>query len=42
MLPADVTDDQLDAAPALHRIDALLIEELSEDEDDAFGAALEA
>lgn len=42
MLPADLTDDQLDAAPVLDSIDSLLIEELSEDEDDAFAAALES
>ena len=41
LLPAD-TDDQLNAAPVLHSIDALVIEELSEDEDDAFAAALES
>lgn len=42
LLPADLTDDHLDAAPVLDSIDALLIEELSEDEDDAFAAALES
>jgi hypothetical protein len=41
LLPADLTDDQLDAAPVLDSIDSLLIDELSEDEDDAFAAALE-
>jgi hypothetical protein len=41
LLPADLTEDQLAAAPVLASIDALLIEELSEDEDDAFAAALE-
>lgn len=40
--PADLTDDQLDAAPVLDSIDSLLIEELSVDEDDAFAAALES
>ena len=40
-MPADLTDDQLDAAPVLDSIDTLLIEELSKDEDDAFAAALE-
>jgi len=40
--PADPTDDQLDAAPVLDSIDSLLIEELSEDDDDAFAAALES
>ncbi|HEU5151784.1 MAG TPA: hypothetical protein VFU19_14885 [Iamia sp.] len=42
LLPADLTDDQLDAAPVLDSIDSLLIEDLSEDEDDAFAAALRA
>lgn len=42
LLPADLTDDQLEAAPMLYSIDDLLIEELSEDEDDAFAAALES
>jgi len=42
LLPADLTDDQLDAAPVLDSIDSLLIEELSEDEDDAFAAAVES
>jgi hypothetical protein len=42
LLPADLTDDQLDAAPLLDSIDSLLIEGLSEDEDDAFAAALES
>jgi len=40
LLPADLTEDQLAAAPVLASIDALLIEELSEDEDEAFAAAL--
>ena len=42
LLPADLTDGQLDAAPVLDSIDDLLVEELSEDEDDAFAAALES
>jgi hypothetical protein len=42
LLPADLTDDQPAAAPVLDSIDSLLIEELSEDEDDAFAAALES
>ena len=41
-LPSDLTDDQLAAAPVLASIDALVIEELSEDEDEAFAAALES
>src|ERR1700730_4146875 len=36
MLPSDLTDDQLAAAPVLASVDALLIEELSDDEDAAF------
>ena len=42
LLPADLTDDQLDAARVLDSIDTLLIEDLAEDEDDAFTAALES
>jgi len=42
LLPADLTDEQFDAAPVLDSIDSLLIEELSEGEDDAFAAALES
>lgn len=41
LLTADLTEDQLDAAPVLDSVDVLLIEELSEDEDDAFAVALE-
>lgn len=40
LLPRDLTDDQLAAAPTLASVDALVIEELSQDEDDAFAAAL--
>lgn len=39
-LPTDLTDEQLAAAPVLVSADALLIEELSEAEDEAFAAAL--
>jgi hypothetical protein len=39
-LPRDLTQDQLAAAPLLVSIDTLVIDELSEDEDDAFAAAL--
>jgi hypothetical protein len=42
LLPRDLTEDQLSGAPALVSVDALLIEELSDDEDEAFAAALEA
>jgi hypothetical protein len=43
-LPSDLTDEQLAAAPVLASLDALLIEELSEDEDEdeAFAAALDS
>jgi hypothetical protein len=40
LLPSDLTDERLAAAPVLASIDALLIGELSEDEDEAFAAAL--
>ncbi|MCA1703517.1 MAG: hypothetical protein LC808_09770 [Actinobacteria bacterium] len=40
LLPHDLTDDQFDAAPTLASSDVLLIEGLSQDEDDAFAAAL--
>jgi len=42
LLPADLTEDQFAAAPILPSIDALLIEDLSEDEDDAFADALDS
>lgn len=41
LLPDDLTEEQLDAAPVLASIDTLLLEDLSEDEDDAFAAALD-
>jgi hypothetical protein len=41
LLPRDLTEDQLATAPVLRSVDALLIEDLSEDEDDAFAAALD-
>ena len=43
LLPRDLTEDQLELAeaPVLASVDTLLIEELSEDEDDAFAAALD-
>lgn len=41
LLPGDLTEEQLVAAPVLGSIDTLLIEELSEDEDDAFAAAVD-
>jgi len=42
LLPSDLTDEQLANAPVLASIDSLLIEELSEDEDEAFAAALDS
>lgn len=41
LLPRDLTEDQLAAAPVLGSLDELLIDDLSEDEDDAFAAALD-
>lgn len=35
LLPSDLTGDQLVAAPVLASVDSLVIEDLSEDEDDA-------
>ena len=40
LLPRDLTSEELSAAPALASLDALLIDGLSDDEDDAFAAAL--
>lgn len=40
LLPRDLTDEELAAAPVLVSLDALLIDELTDDEDDAFAAAL--
>jgi hypothetical protein len=42
LLPSDLTEDQLAAAPVLASVDTLLIEELSEDEDEAFAIALDS
>ncbi len=42
LVPSDLTEDQLAAAPVLASVDTLLIEDLLEDEDDAFVAALHA
>jgi hypothetical protein len=42
LLPSDLTDAQLDAAPVLSSVEALLIEDLTDDEDDAFASALES
>lgn len=42
LLPRDLTEDQLAEAPVLASVDKLLIEELTDDEDDAFAAALDS
>jgi hypothetical protein len=42
LLARDLTAEELDAAPVLASVDALLIEGLTPDEDDAFAAALES
>ena len=42
VLPRDLTEDELSGASVLASIDTLLIEELSDDEDDAFAAALDS
>lgn len=40
LLPRDLDDVQLAAAPVLGSVDALLIDDLSVEEDDAFFAAI--
>jgi hypothetical protein len=40
LLPRDLTADELSAAPVLTSPDALLIDDLSDEEDDAFAAAV--
>lgn len=40
LLAADLTEDQLSAAPVLASVEALVIEPLADDEDEAFAAAL--
>jgi hypothetical protein len=42
LLAADLTDHQLAAAPVLTSVDTLVIEALSDDEDEAFAAALDS
>jgi len=41
LLERDLSEDELNAAPTLASADTLLIDELSEDEDEAFAAALD-
>ncbi|MGY6501278.1 MAG: hypothetical protein ACXIVQ_10365 [Acidimicrobiales bacterium] len=40
LLPVDLTPDQLASAPTMASVDVLLIDDLTDDEDDAFAAAL--
>jgi hypothetical protein len=42
LLPRDLTEDELSDAPILGSLDALLIDGLTVDEDDAFAAAIDA
>ena len=42
LLPGDLTPEQLAAAPVVASLDTLLIDGLTDDEDDAFAAALDA
>ncbi len=41
-LPRDLTDEELEQAPALESVDDLLIEDLTDEEADAFFAALDS
>jgi hypothetical protein len=42
LLPSDRTEEQLAGAPVLDSVDSLLIEDLSDAEDDAFAAAVDS
>lgn len=42
LLPSDLTDAQTAAAPILGSVDALLIDDLSVEEDDGFFAAIDS
>jgi len=42
LLPSDLSEDQLASAPVITSLDALLIDHLTDDEDDAFAAAIDA
>jgi len=42
LLPIDLTEDQLASAPVMTSLDSLLIDDLTDDQDDAFAAALDA
>ena len=39
-LRADLTEDEMASAPFLDSVDRLLVDDLADDEDDAFAAAL--
>jgi hypothetical protein len=41
LLPRDLDERELAAAPVLPRLDALVIDDLADDEDAAFAAALQ-
>ncbi|MGY6501676.1 MAG: hypothetical protein ACXIVQ_12410 [Acidimicrobiales bacterium] len=41
-LPDDLTEDQLASAPVMVSLDSLLIDDLTDDEDNDFAAALDA
>jgi hypothetical protein len=42
LLPSDLTEAQLDAAPVPSSVDTLLIKDLTDDEDDAFATVFES
>ncbi len=42
LLRGDLTEEELAEAPVLESLDSLLIEDLTDTEDDAFAAALDA
>jgi hypothetical protein len=42
LLPADLTPDQFASTPVIASLDTLLIDDLTDEEDDAFAAALDA
>ncbi len=41
-LPADLTEEQLSAAPVLDSVDSSLIEDLTDEDEDALAAAVES
>jgi hypothetical protein len=42
LLPRDLTPAQLRSAPVLGSVDSLLVDDLTEDEDDAFASAIDS